>query len=150
MAAREPVFRLAEHALTLLSVLVVWFIITEIGPWLMNTVWNAGSLRECREILDGTSGACFAVIKDRWHQLMFGFYPQDLYWRPVLAFVLMLVAVAPILFAELPRKMLYFSGCSLLSGITCFGVDRSGCRSRYLMGFVAGYVAFRCWTACRR
>ncbi|NBB97063.1 MAG: ABC transporter permease subunit [Alphaproteobacteria bacterium] len=130
-------------ALTLLSIFVIWFIIIEVGPWLMNTVWNAGSLRECREILDGTSGACFAVIKDRWHQLMFGFYPQDMYWRPVLAFVLMLVAVAPILFAELPRKMLYFSGLFPFIGYHLLWGGSIWLPIAALMGFVAGYIAFR-------
>jgi len=129
--------------LTLLSILAVWFIIVEIGPWLMNTVWNAGSLRECREILDGTSGACFAVIKDRWHQLMFGFYPPEFYWRPVLAFVLMIVAVAPILFAELPRKMLYFSALFPFIGYHLLWGGSVWFPISVLLGFVAGYVAFR-------
>ena len=35
--------------------------------------------------------------------------PEHLYWRPTLAFVLMFVALAPILVAELPRKLLWFS-----------------------------------------
>ena len=38
----------------------------------------------------GTLGACWAVVNDRWNQLMFGFvYPSDQYWRPTLAFVLL-------------------------------------------------------------
>ena len=129
--------------LTVLSILAIWFIVAEVGPWLMNTVWNAGSLRECREILDGTSGACFAVVKDRWHQLMFGFYPQDLYWRPVLAFVLMLVAVAPILFAELPRKMLYLSGLFPFVAYHLLWGGSVWLPVSVLLGFVAGYVALR-------
>mgnify|MGYP005851306317 CR=1 FL=1 len=129
--------------LTVLSLVAVWMIITAIGPWLMNTVWDAGSLRECRAILDGTAGACFAVIKDRWNQLMFGFYPQDMYWRPVLAFVLMLVAVAPILFAELPRKMLYFSGLYPFVGYHVLWGGSIWLPIAALLGLVAGYVAFR-------
>ena len=42
-------------------------------------------------------------------QLIYGFYPAELYWRPNLAFILMLVALAPVLFSSLPRKMLWFS-----------------------------------------
>jgi general L-amino acid transport system permease protein len=95
--------------LTLLSLWAIWALVAGIGPWLMNSVWNAGSLAECRTILGGQSGACFAVITDRWHQLLFGFYPRDLYWRPTLALVLMLVALAPMLFLALPRRMLWFS-----------------------------------------
>lgn len=95
--------------LTVLSILAVLWIVQHVGPWFLNSVWNAGSLAECRQILDGASGACFAVIRDRWAQLLYGFYPSDLYWRPNLALVLMLVALAPILFDRVPRKALWFS-----------------------------------------
>jgi general L-amino acid transport system permease protein len=49
------------------------------------------------------------MIRERWHQFLFGFYPQDQYWRPILAFVLLFVAIAPVLFLQLPRKMLWFT-----------------------------------------
>ncbi|MFN3293966.1 MAG: amino acid ABC transporter permease, partial [Gemmobacter sp.] len=84
--------------LTVLSFLAVWWIVAHIGPWFANAVWNAGSLAECRQILDGATGACFAVIRDRWSQLLYGFYPSHLFWRPNLALVLMIVASAPVLF----------------------------------------------------
>lgn len=128
--------------LTLISLAVIWWSLAAIGPWLLNTVWNAPSLRGCREILDGASGACFAVINDRWHQLLFGFYPPQHYWRPVSAFALMLVALAPVLFTGLPRKMLYFSAIYpflayhlLWGGSLWFPVGVA-------LGFVAGFVAF--------
>ena len=113
--ARENLFSgWLNSLLTILSVVFVYYAIADVSPWFLHAVWNADSLRECREIIAGTygkdaSGACFAVIRDRWHQLMFGFYPQDMYWRPVLAAVLMLVALAPVLYSELPRKLLWFS-----------------------------------------
>jgi general L-amino acid transport system permease protein len=103
-----------NSTLTVLSVLFIYLLVTHIGPWFLHAMWNADSLRECRDILaanygEGATGACFGVIRDRWHQLLFGFYPQDLYWRPVLAMVLMLVALAPVLFSWVPRKMMWFS-----------------------------------------
>ena len=62
-------------------------------------------------MLNGESGACFAVLTERWNQLLFGFkYPSDLYWRPALAFALLFVAAAPVLFFDLPRKLLIFTG----------------------------------------
>lgn len=129
--------------LTLLGLLVVYLGVMAIGPWLLNSVWDAGSLRECRDILDGRSGACFAVITDRWHQLLFGFYPPQYYWRPVLALVLMFVALAPVLFTGLPRKMLVFSvlypfiAYQLLWGGTIWLPVTA------VLGFVAGWLAFR-------
>ena len=40
------------------------------------------------------------MIRERWNQYVYGFYPSDLYWRPTLAFALLFVALAPILFSE--------------------------------------------------
>ena len=84
------------------------------GPWFAHAVWNAGSLTECRQIIaerwgEGAGGACFAVIRERWKQFLFGFYPTPLYWRPTLAFLLMFVALAPVLFSGAPRRLLWFS-----------------------------------------
>jgi len=95
--------------LTVVSVLAIGWLVAAVGPWLRNSIWSAGSLMECRSILDGASGACWGVIRDRWAQLLFGFYPSTLYWRPVTAFGLLLVALAPMLFPGLPRKILRFS-----------------------------------------
>ncbi|WP_027487967.1 amino acid ABC transporter permease [Allorhizobium undicola] len=95
--------------LTVMSLIALVLMVRAIGPWLYHSVWNAHSLSECRQILAGSEGACFAVVRDRWTQLLFGFYPSAFYWRPVLAFGLMLVALAPVLFPPLPRRMLWFS-----------------------------------------
>jgi general L-amino acid transport system permease protein len=141
---RENLFSsVLNSILTLLALAVVVYIATSLGPWLLNSIWNADSLRECRAILDGAPGACFAVITDRWHQLLFGFYPPEHYWRPVLALVLLLVALAPILFAELPRKMLYFSGLFPFIGYHLLWGGSVWFPISALLGFVAGYIAFR-------
>jgi general L-amino acid transport system permease protein len=100
--------------LTILSVLAIAWLFDHVFPWFRHAVWNANSLGECRQIIaerwgEGSGGACLAVIRQRWNQFLFGFYPMDLYWRPTLAFVLLLVALAPVLFIELPRRFLWFS-----------------------------------------
>ncbi|WP_373355673.1 amino acid ABC transporter permease [Pseudoroseicyclus sp. CXY001] len=118
--------------LTVLALAAIYWILSHILPWIFRGIWDAGSLNECREIRNATYGegvdaACFAVISDRWQQLLFGFYPRELYWRPILAFVLFFVAVAPVLFDKLPRKMLWFTAISpfilffLLWGGTIWG-----------------------------
>ena len=75
-----------NSVLTLLALYFVVKIVTGAFPWFANGVWVANSLAECREILQGETGGCFAVLTERWHQLLFGFkYPSDQYWRPALA-----------------------------------------------------------------
>ncbi|MFS8055089.1 amino acid ABC transporter permease [Rhizobium sp. BR 317] len=95
--------------LTVGSLVAVAWSAMAIAPWLGNSIWRANSLAECRQILDGTPGACWGVIRDRWPQLLFGFYPSLLYWRPVLAFALLFAALAPILFRTVPQRALWFS-----------------------------------------
>lgn len=93
--------------LTVVALYVIYIVLAKTLPWVLNGVWDAPSLTACREILDGGRGACFAVLSERWHQLIYGFkYPIDEYWRPNLAFVLFLFAAAPVLFYRLPRKLL--------------------------------------------
>ncbi len=93
---------------TLLSFAFVAYVLASVVPWLfLDSVWNASSLQECRKIDDG---ACLAVINERFLQFVFGFYPDGLRWRPVLAFALMLIAIWPALFASAPRKLLIFTG----------------------------------------
>ncbi|QXT39621.1 amino acid ABC transporter permease [Gymnodinialimonas ceratoperidinii] len=106
---------IANAIMTILSLYVIYVVLAAILPWVVYGIWDAGSLSECREIrearygpLDGHGGgvACWAVLVDRWDQLMFGFYPPELYWRPILAFLLFLGGIAPVLYDKLPRKML--------------------------------------------
>ena len=129
--------------LTLVSLLVVWWILTHIAGWFLNSVWDAGSLAECREILSGETGACFAVLVERWPQLLYGFYPSDSYWRPNLALVLMLVALAPLLFGSVPRQVLWFSAVYPAIAFWLLWGGSIWPPLVALAGFPVGYVVYR-------
>ncbi len=91
--------------LTFVGLFIIYFVLKEYSPWLRHSVWNAGSVGECRDIVtakygEGATGACWAIIRDRWNMFMFGFYPRELYWRPTLALGLLIFAAAPVLFSE--------------------------------------------------
>lgn len=144
---RENLFPTWLNAiLTVVSIYFIYLAVSGILPWLMNSVWRAESLTECREILNAqglnsSNGACGAVLSGRWHQLVFGYYPSELYWRPLLAIVLFLIGIAPVLFQGLPRKMLLLSAAVPL---VCFWLLWGG--SVWLpvtiaLGFVLGYFA---------
>jgi general L-amino acid transport system permease protein len=133
----------ANGILTVVSFFVIYKILAGALPWMMNGIWKSPSLAECRNILQGESGACFAVLTERWNQLIFGFkYPNDLYWRPALAFFLFFFAAAPVLFFKLPRKMLIltalfpFIAYWLIWGGSIFTPLLA------LLGFVAGYFVY--------
>ena len=101
--------------LTLLGVVVIYWLVVSALPWWLNSVWTADSLGECREIVvaaagEGATGACWAMIRERWHQFIFGFYPPELYWRPVMAFGLLFAAMAPVLFAVQKKNLTLILG----------------------------------------
>ncbi|MBW4961911.1 amino acid ABC transporter permease [Sulfitobacter sp. CW3] len=105
---RESLFSSIPYTiLTIAALYVIYVLLSGFLPWLLGGVWTTANIRECREVLDGGAGGCFSVLSERWNQLLFGIsYPQDGYWRPTLAFVLLFVAVAPVLFSSLPRQLL--------------------------------------------
>ena len=101
--------------LTVLGVIVTYMLIKAALPWFLQGVWSAKSLGECRQIIEanfgpGEHGACWAMIKERWNQFIFGFYPKEMYWRPILAFALMFVALAPVLYYGIRRSNLIMVG----------------------------------------
>lgn len=97
--------------LTALALAFVALVGWTIFPWFWNSVWNAGSLAECREIVaatsgEGASGACWAFLRPWWGAFIFGHqYPVEERWRPVMAFGLLFVALAPVLFAGQKRNL---------------------------------------------
>jgi len=77
--------------------------------WLFfDSVLEATNRKECKAI---GSGACWAFIGERFNVLLYGFYPEAERWRVNLSFVLLIVAVMPILFDDWPfrRAGLFFA-----------------------------------------
>ena len=95
--------------LTLVSVWLIYeFVAAAIDWFVLDAVVDAGSRVDCRKQGDG---ACWAVITVRLDQFVYGFYPEVQRWRPVLTFVLLFPALAPVLFDRTPfrRQLLWFS-----------------------------------------
>ncbi len=108
--------------LTLLAAWVLYELVTLSWPWLANGVWSdANSMADCRAIVAASagpdaSGACWAMIRERWSQFIFGFYPPSLWWRPILAFGLLFVALAPVLYSD--NKSAMSKLCGVVGALT--------------------------------
>ena len=131
---------------SIMTILAIYFLV-RFGmfalPWMWNGVWSTSSLAECRQVLEGTRGACFSVLTERWNQLLFGIaYPSDQYWRPTLAFVLLFVSVAPVLFSTLPRKLLIMTAIYPFLAFWLIWGGTVLIPIVAMAGFVAGYFAF--------
>lgn len=140
-------------ALTLAAVALIYYVLAKLVPWAWSPTWNATSLKNCREILaelgrEGHfSGACWGVIRDRWVQLFMGFYPAEEYWRPIAAFILLGVALLPILYSDkVPSKMMWFTGLyPFLMPLLLWG-GSIWTPIMVLAGFVLAYVVYRTLT----
>ena len=146
---RENLFSSWLNAiLTLLSIYVIYLILAAIVPWLANSVWDAGSLSGCRETLaedglTGHDGACFSVLSARWHQLVFGYYPSELYWRPILALLIFFVGIAPILFQSVSRKLLIVTAIVPFAAFWLLWGGSIWFPLSVALGFVVGYFAMK-------
>ena len=95
--------------LSFLTILFLYWLLTASAGWfVIDAVADASSRKECREI---DNGACWAVIFRRIGQFVYGFYPHEERWRPNLAFGLLFVAVAPLLYPGVPlrKNLMWFS-----------------------------------------
>ena len=130
--------------MTVIALYAIFVIVAGIWPWLSNGLWTTSSLAECREILDGATGGCFSVLSERWNQLLFGFkYPPEQYWRPGLAFVLLFVAVAPLLFAMyVPNALLIFTGIYPFLAYWLIWGGTILIPIVAMLGLIVGYIAF--------
>ncbi|MFB9149955.1 amino acid ABC transporter permease [Roseovarius ramblicola] len=143
---RENLFSSVPNGLlTVVTAYVVISLLMAAAPWFLNGIWDSPSLTACREMLDGRTGACFAVLTERWNQLLFGFkYPDELYWRPTLAFVLLFVAIAPVLFIKfLPRQLLIFTGLYPFIAYWLIWGGSIVVPIMALLGVVAGVLVYR-------
>ena len=129
--------------LTVLAIVVIANLLMSLLPWLLNGVWNATSIRECREVMGEARGGCFAVLAERWPQLLFGRYPRSEYWRPVLAFLLVFVAAAPVLFPRMPRALLWFTGLFPFLAYWLIWGGTILSPIMVLIGVVGGYFTYR-------
>lgn len=78
---------------TLLTVLVGWLLLLSVPAmldWLfIKANFSATNAQECRE----SGGACWAFIVEKHRFILFGIYPYDEQWRPLLASILLVAVI---------------------------------------------------------
>lgn len=108
--------------LTIITLFLLFGLLANMLPWVFLGIWNADSLSHCREIFaeryqDSTEYACWAVVRDRWDQIIFGYsfgnLNEGLYWRPLVGLALIILALLPILYPSVPRVLYVATAASL-------------------------------------
>jgi general L-amino acid transport system permease protein len=90
---------------SILTLLALWFLYKTVPPlldWLIFSAnWQEGTSRaDCVK-----PGACWTMVRARFGQMMYGFYPEAERWRVNIAFLILIVGVAGILIQRVPYKL---------------------------------------------
>ena len=99
----ENLFSSIPNAImTVLTLVFLWLIIPPSLEWMFFDAAFVGEDRNaCRAVADG---ACWAFINERFTLFTYGFYPAEHRWRVDLSFILLVIAVIPILFDKTPFR----------------------------------------------
>ena len=77
----------------LLTILSVWFLLAAVPALIdwafLGATVSAQNAQECRE----AAGACWAFIREKHRLILFGTYPYDEQWRPLVACILLVAVV---------------------------------------------------------
>ncbi len=78
-------------ALTLIALWLLWEAVPPLVSWaFLDAVWTGGSPALCR----AAEGACWALIDEKHRFILFGLYPFNEHWRPLLAVALFIAIIA--------------------------------------------------------
>ena len=101
----------SDTIMTVVAVFAILYYLPGVIDWLfLSAVWTGPDRTVCTTTVqggiqpDGWNGACWAYVNDRFVQFMFGSYPRDLLWRPLLVAVLFVALLVPLLMPKVPRK----------------------------------------------
>jgi general L-amino acid transport system permease protein len=78
-----------NSGLTIVTLFFLWKTAVPFFRWaFIDSVWNTTG-QVCRD----AGGACWSIISSNFRFILFGFYPYDLQWRPLLAMILLFVLI---------------------------------------------------------
>jgi general L-amino acid transport system permease protein len=102
---------ITDTILTIVAIAAILYFIPGALKWLfLDAAWAGMDRTACTTVTqggvqpDGWSGACWVYVGTRFVQFMFGSYPRDQLWRPLLVVVLFVGLLVPFLMPKVPRK----------------------------------------------
>ncbi|PAP93956.1 amino acid ABC transporter permease [Mesorhizobium wenxiniae] len=121
-----------DTILTIIGIVLVAMILPQLISWaLINAQWTGTDRTFCATVAqggiqpDGWSGACWAFVNAKFGQFMFGRYPIDERWRPILVAILFVALLVPLLIPKVPRKglnaILFFGALPIVAFILLVG-----------------------------
>ena len=129
---------MSSPANILMTVITIWLLYKSLPPaiewFFLDAAYTGKDRNEC---MAKAGGACWAFVGERFQLFTYGFYPAGERWRVNLCFILLIVALLPVLWDKTPyrSKFIWFSiaypfiaAWLLLGGLglTPVGTDRFG------------------------
>ncbi|TIT59686.1 MAG: amino acid ABC transporter permease, partial [Mesorhizobium sp.] len=108
---RNLIGSVGDTILTILGIVIVAWVLPQVINWaFINAQWTGPDRTVCATVAqggiqpDGWSGACWAFVNAKFGQFMFGTYPVEERWRPILVAILFVALLVPMLMPRVPRK----------------------------------------------
>ncbi|MEN9894811.1 MAG: hypothetical protein RIR97_663 [Pseudomonadota bacterium] len=102
---------LADTVLTLAVLAVLASVLPSLINWLLiDAVWTGSDRTACATLEqggiqpNGWSGACWAMIIEKFQYFMFGTYDAAQRWRPILVFLVFVALLVPLLIPKIGHK----------------------------------------------
>jgi len=108
-----------NSVLTLLTVLFLGLIVPGLVKWaFLDSVWFSPA-EACRE----AEGACWSIVTQNFRFIIFGFYPYDQQWRPLVA---LLILLGLLIYSHDRRRWSKWLGYSGIIGLVAMAVLMRG------------------------
>jgi len=136
----------ANILLTIVSALLLWFIVVPAVKFLLvAAVWSGSDRDAClAENVGHTVGACWPFVRAKFSQLIYGFYPEPERWRVNLTFLLAALLLLPLLIPRLPAKGLnaglFFVAFPIVAFFLLHGGGLSGFGISWTVGLLSGFA----------
>ena len=108
--------------LTAVTLWFLWLILPPAVQWFfIDAAYTGADRNECLATADG---ACWAFVNERLRLFTYGFYPAEERWRVNLSFVLLCLALVPVLFDKIPLPQIWALLCDRVSVYRRLVADR--------------------------
>ena len=115
---RTPKDALLSLAVIAMLAAIVWSIV----PWaLLNATWSGSSRADC-----AAGGACWAFVRDRAGQIVYGFYPSAELWRVNIVFALLVAGLVALMVPRIPGKKFTAIAMVFFYPVLCFFLLHGG------------------------
>ena len=104
---RENLFSsIGNTILTLIGIYLIYLVVPGVVDWaILKAVWTGADGNDCREEKIGREvGACWAFVKAKYSQFIYGRYPEAERWRVDICFLVGTIALIPMLIPSVPGK----------------------------------------------